>query len=399
LVGRPLSEAQRVLVQQALATALTHPIKEVRWYATWGTAKQLWSIDRELARRCVNALAMEAALVEKARHAEDKKPYGERRQLDVIEAEAASIVRQAFWQAGSIPEDAHQVLDVTGWFGAEANCRILAILTQVPTEPAAIAAFTRSAETLVAWWDEDESNRGGRVGRRERNHEVESALSDFLQNFVMKIPTTAAKAILGPILDAVDRHAEKVHWFIRGLTVVEDREQNTQHFWFLWELFADRVRRAQWLARIDDEYSIGNEMVSAIFLGSWWKEDIRHWRSLEGHAHHVQALFDDLPPTSIVLDDYVRFLHAIGEQSFPEAFVRIAKRLQLGDAQKMLRKTNTVFLLEVLLQRHVYGKPFELKRNPTVRDAILFLLDLLVENGSSAAFRMRDDFVTPVSLG
>lgn len=46
-------------------------------------------------------------------------------------------------------------------------------------------------------------------------------------------------------------------------------------------------------------------------------------------AHHVHALFEDLPPSSTVLDDYVRFLYHIGEQSLPEAFVRIAKRLQL----------------------------------------------------------------------
>jgi hypothetical protein len=32
-----------------------------------------------------------------------------------------------------------------------------------------------------------------------------------------------------------------------------------------------------------------------------------------------------------------------------------------------------------------------------MRAAILFLLDALVETGSSAAFRMRDDFVTPLS--
>ncbi|MFZ2541604.1 MAG: hypothetical protein WAW75_07490, partial [Gallionella sp.] len=59
--------------------------------------------------------------------------------------------------------------------------------------------------------------------------------------------------------------------------------------------------------------------------------------------------------------------------------------------------TNTVFLLEVLLQRHVYGRPLELKREHGIRQSVLFLLDILVENGSSAAFRMRDDFVTPVA--
>lgn len=139
-------------------------------------------------------------------------------------------------------------------------------------------------------------------------------------------------------------------------------------------------------------------MVSAIFLGSWWKENVRHWRSLESHAHHVHALFEALPPSSTVLDDYVRFLYHIGEQSLPDAFIRIAKRLQLGGSEQMLRKTDTVFLLEVLLQRHVYGKPLELKRERELREAVLVLLDLLVESGSSAAFRMRDDFVTPVSV-
>ena len=140
-------------------------------------------------------------------------------------------------------------------------------------------------------------------------------------------------------------------------------------------------------------------MVSAIFLGSWWKEEVRHWRSLEGHAEHVHALFENLPPSAVVLDDYVRFLYHIGERSLPEAFVRVAKRLMSGDAQRMLKKSNTIFMLEVLLQRHVYGRPLELKRDQAVRDAVLMLLDLLVENGSSAAFRMRDDFVTPEHSG
>ena len=54
-------------------------------------------------------------------------------------------------------------------------------------------------------------------------------------------------------------------------------------------------------------------------------------------------------------------------------------------------------MLEVLLRQHVYGRPLELKRQRRIRDAVLYLLDILVEQGSSASFRMRDDFVTPDS--
>jgi hypothetical protein len=214
----------------------------------------------------------------------------------------------------------------------------------------------------------------------------------------MQTSPEAARTILGPILAAVERHPREIQWILLGLITVEDRQPNTERFWFLWQLFTARVRQAKWCAHLDEESPIGGEVISAIFLGSQWKETVRHWRSLEGQAHHVHALFEELPASSIVLDDYICFLHHIGEQSLPEAFVRIAKRLQIGDFRRMLSKANTVFLLEVLLQRYVYGKPLALKLKPELHEAVLVLLDLLVEMGSSAAFRMRDDFVTPASV-
>jgi hypothetical protein len=341
---------------------------------------------------------MEATLVQQAVDADSTRPYDKRRKIDEIEAEAAATIRQQFFESDAIAKDVYEGMDPSTWFGAEAEKRILAILGQAPTEAAAIAGFERLAHTLVWWWDADDNERGDRNKRREeRNHWTESALSDLLQNFLLRISATAATRILQPILDAVDRHPREVHWVILGLINAEDRQPNTSQFWSLWELFADRVRRAKWLESIDDEYGTGNEMISAIFLGSGWKEEVRHWRSLEGHAHHVHVLFENLPPSSTVLDDYLRFLYHSGEQSLPEAFIRIAKRLQEGTPQKMLRKGNTVFLLELLLQQYVYARPLELKRQRELREAVLFLLDLLVDHGSSAAFRMRDDFVTPVS--
>jgi hypothetical protein len=165
----------------------------------------------------------------------------------------------------------------------------------------------------------------------------------------------------------------------------------------LWTPFADAVRQAKWLARIDNS-TTGSEMIAAIFLGASWNDEVLHWRSLEGHAGPIHTLFEDLPASSTILDSYIRFLYHIGEQSLPRAFIGVAKRLRTGDPWQMLRKRNTVFMLEVLLQRYVYGRPLELKRQSDLRDAVLFLLDLLVENGSTAAFRMRDDFVTPIPV-
>jgi hypothetical protein len=150
----------------------------------------------------------------------------------------------------------------------------------------------------------------------------------------------------------------------------------------------------QWL---NQEDPTGREMLTAIFMNSYWKDHVRHWRSLKGRAHLVDALFEALPATWVVFDSYLRFLYHIGERALPQAFILIERSIQRRNATEMLANSNTVFMLEVLLQRHVYGRPLELKRTKELREAVLSLLDALVENGSSAAFRMRDDFVTPAS--
>lgn len=398
LLGKELNDIQTNRVRQALVMALTHAIDEVRWYAASGIGRHLWKIDRDLVLRCVNALAMEAKIVQEMVDAQESQPNNVhplsrfllyrrriiRKSYDEIQAEASTFIRKKFFGSDGITDDVCTKLDLNKPFEAKANKQILAIFAHAPTEPVAVEGFERFAQTLVVSWD-------------ERRSGYEEGLNLF-ENFVLRTRTEDAIRIINPIVSAIDRHPDEVSWVLRGLISVEDRQPNSSLFWSIWEEFANGVRRAKWLARLNDEYAVGKEMISAIFLVTWWKEDVRHWRSLEGHVWRIHALFEELPASSTVLYSYLRFLYYIGEQSLPEAFIRIARRLQQGEPWKMLRNENTVFLLEVLLQRYVYGRPLELKRQSKLREAVLYLLDLLVENGSSFAFRMRDDFVTPISI-
>ena len=382
-----LSDTQKNLVQQSLATTLTHPINEVRWYVASGIGKHLWTIDRELALRCVNALATEAILMQIHVDANSRGLFLETRQMNDILVEVASIVRTRFNEPHGIPNDALHQFDPTQGYGTEANKHILAILCLAPCEPTAIAAFKQLAHTLVGWWNDSGANR---------TLYTESAVLKLLQNFLLRTQLSEATVILEPILNAVDSHPKKIPQLVLGLIAVEDSQSNTPQFWSIWKLFADRVRRAEWLSRIDDEHASGAEMVSAIFLGTFWKDEVRHWRSLEGYVAKIHSLFEDLPLSSRVLDEYVRFLFQIGEKSFPNAFTRISNKLKQESSPPISKSENLIFHLELLLQSYVYRHPLKLKSRRELREAVLFLLDLLVENGSSAAFRMRDDFVTPI---
>ena len=390
LLDKSLSESQRTRVRQTFVIALTHVVDEVRLCAASGIGRYLWTIDRELVLRSVNALATEAIVVQHEINEDSKFGYSDRRDFDDIRGKAASIVRQRFYKLNGITDDAYLEFDSTRGYGVNANRQILVILGQASSEPAAIATFARFAHTLLEWWNPTAENR------RKRDYHLEAELQPLLPEFLLRAPISAATQILQPILDSIDRHPREVSRLLLRLITVEDRQPNTAQFWSLWQLFADRVQDARWLAGLDDKHASGSEMISAVFLGTFWKENVRHWRSLEGNAQHIHKLFENLPLSSRVLDAYVSFLYQVGAQSLPDAFIRIAQQLQQADPSQMVLKGNTIFCLEILLQRYVYRQSLKLKRKRRLREAVFFLLDFLIENGSSSAFHMRDDFVTPV---
>ena len=52
-------------------------------------------------------------------------------------------------------------------------------------------------------------------------------------------------------------------------------------------MLAEKVRHTKWLDDIENEYSCVAKFISTIFLGTEWKEEVRHWRSLEGYEKNV----------------------------------------------------------------------------------------------------------------
>jgi hypothetical protein len=379
-------------VNEVFPLALTHPVNEVRWYASHAVT-ELWTHEPNLALLCVFAIATEARVIIDLQEREATKPYDKRRSYEDMASEAASTVRALFWQPGALQESAYDQLPLDEWHGAEAQNKILAILKKAPEQPLAAKAFGRAAQELSKSWD----SKHDHDARRERNIEADISLADLVEQFVLRAPLDTAITVLEPILEAVDRHPDDADNIILGILHVEDREPNTAQFWEIWKLFADRAKSASWIGSIDRRHSSGAEMIHALFLGTRWKETTRHWRTLEGHVRNIHNLFESLAPSSCAMDAYVRFLYHVGEQSLPEAFIRIYQKSEADDPEKLFRNSNTRYRLEVLLQRYVYSKPLLLKERAALREAVLALLGALIDLGSSAAFKMRDDFVTPIS--
>ena len=260
LLRKPLDSARIERVKTAFAAAVTHPVEQVRSYATSSIDDTVWAADRALALRCVNAIAAEAANIDKAQDAEEARPYDERRDVGEITAEATADIRARFWKEGGIAEDSHVTLDISDGFGAHALKRMLVILGSAPQDPIAIAAFTRASSTLAGWWTSDDDRRSG----GHRHFHAESDVSQRIQEVLLRTSPDAAKRVLAPLLAAVDRHSRELKFVMQGLTGLQDADPNTPQYWFLWQLIADAVKRAKWTARLDtDRYPDGTDLLDS----------------------------------------------------------------------------------------------------------------------------------------
>lgn len=393
LLARGVSETQAVRIKEAVAKALTHAVDEVVVYAAEGIGAASTSGIRAFSEACIAAIAWRARLISDRLAQEREKPLGEQVHVTEIIREVVPAVRASIIAQARDPQKELESLNLEDWPGTEAARIILQILGYAPDSALAIEFHRRIASAIAEQWDQELKDRSRHT---QRDYEFTHEFYRRLARFMLRLEQQQALHVCGPFLEAVARHPSEVKDFVRDLVVEADRFSGDDPFWAVWQAFANAMCTAAWIEQLDSRYGSGKELVGAMFLGNYWKENVRHWHRLEGQGHRVDELAARFLGSPAVFDAYCRFLYDIGETSLPRAFVILADSLAAGDPTMMLADGNTVFLLESLLRRHVYSEPYRLKADPAVRTAVLALLDHLVEAGSSAGYRMRDDFVTPL---
>jgi len=68
-----------------------------------------------------------------------------------------------------------------------------------------------------------------------------------------------------------------------------------------------------------------------------------------------------------------------------------------GSLRAIASDTNIRWYLDALISRSIFNDRVKLKGDSMLRGAVMNLLDGLIYAGSSVAFQLRDDFVTPSS--
>ena len=378
-------------ILEVVARSLTHASPAVCLSSARGVGEHLEPKHRNLVLRCAGVVAMLSNLSTgngQRRPQKGRTPVPDGSEGERDERDEPELARRALADESIDVEAELEDLDLASRRGRDAAVSIMHMLGRAPDLPVTGRFVARVGRAVVDTWAEEYEVFGG------PDQEFRSNATSGLAEIILSLPCTMLN-YCRPFLNMVDARPDRVASFIGSLTTHMDGSSAGRPFWDVWQAFADRIIKAQWTPDTVSVDSKGAELVRRMMFGTGWLEGPRRWEYLAGHEERVSGFVGRLPPTPHVLASFAQYLYVSGAGSNPVQLKAVAGRLRAGDPARLLGNEDTVYCLAYVLQRYVYGRPAMLKTDPTLREATLLVLDRLVDAGSSAAYRMRDDFATP----
>jgi hypothetical protein len=387
---------QRGRLERALVRALLVEEHEISRHASIGIGRDLWKHDPQLAMSLAAALdcythrEFKASMsLRRMSPTDERDPAHAGRAREQLKAEMETIVTERRADIASLIANDFRKSPARFILRELAN-----MLCWQADDPSALAFVATLSEQLRATWDADRRGLSRHDDREGFDHQTEHFVGMVICAFGLGLSERQAGELFAPYRQLASRYPENVAKLLRELALKEDDRFRPGVFWSLWTMLSnaliDRVN-----AMPDPRDSVLDAIAEALFFDLPWKETTIEWRSLLGHEAKVADAFSRLRPCEAGIERFARFLSTIGSGLMPDVLPLLARKL--GEPGATL-SDRAVTLLEKSLANRVYTGAPRIRHEHTLRDATLTVLDVLIEAGSSKAYRMRDDFVTPLRV-
>jgi hypothetical protein len=380
----PLPVAFRLLF-----AALAHFNRHVREAAVQGMADERFWTHPALPNFALNVLVKSAEIAAEhdAAH-EVAREEGNWRELpsheELFQQRQAQLLtaNQEGWDAAPPSIDSHLMLH--DWNLAPA---LVMLFKSRPDHPMSTEVFAWVAGQFSRWWDRHHEDR-------DSNYELHISARQAFAEFLLCLDEPRARVLLAPTLTLVDSEPDEYADLVEDMLLAADRRGDAVIFWVLWEMIAERAKGASWASSGLSDRSWGSKLVRKLLLNTLWRSGLRRW-TLLGEAHRlIDQIFTDFPPVGVVLEAYCVYLLAVGADSLPGAVslihLKFGNQLPQALKQSMAAQSGMDQLASRLMFEHLPAL-----QTPAYRAPMLAILDALIQAGSSNAFLLREDFVTP----
>lgn len=392
-------------ITSTLMAALTHFNEEVKQSAISGVSEYVIGRDDKLASLCLWTLINNArrnnemeALHRTARAA----PRGGladrfKSALDALKTSWATTMSSpnaldALFAGQGMPNFNDLTFDT--WHDRRLATSLITLFRNHPENPLAEVFFEKIAMAVIGWWGDDR-----RAAERDdrRDFELEHLASRALGEYLLFCPLDTARRLTTFMTPMVSSEPKKAGEFLTNLLLAYDRKGVASNYWELWRVWTVSIEHEAWLSDIDNERSYGQSFLRDAFLNTKWVDGIRNWTRLEDHFKELDDLFVRLPASTHVLRAYADYLFHIGESSLPQAFALISQKFGGSLGASFISDDTLRWYVDSLVSRCLFEDLTSIRKSPALRTAVMAVLDALVQAGSSIAFQLRDDFVTPTA--
>lgn len=396
ILANSTDPALRARARSSLLGTLLHEEWPIVQAAANGIGASLYAVDRTSALNAVQMLIEWATETTAFREAQKSLPWDDQmREADFDKKLRERLRKQT--SPTALDEAALFSIDFLRHPGVMLLLPILGIFGCTHDDRLAQRFYVHAGKVLVDAWRSDRVRHRSRGDDEDLDETVDlrymerSAAVELLVRFALDCPDGPRRDFVGEIVEEALVYHDEAADFIKKLAYAEDCQSRGGRFWQIWQSFADAV-----LANAETfDFSQKSELIDALFLGIQWKPGTCEWSPLTSDGHRLLALFRDLPPTPEALSAFSRTAARFQTEFVPVALPALTEKLSILQEGPAMWPS-TILSLETILQEQVYSGSPKVRHDADLRNATLAILEILVENGSSAAFKMRDDFVTPL---
>lgn len=376
----------------ALATVLTHAVYEMRECAAAGVNQHLWQISPVAAESCVASMLLLAKAVDAAiEGAFDKRQEAAHAAvLNTRERLSDALVHAKWIKVPQMKRLPHTWTEPIAAFTA----------LSYEHAPRLTEAVARNFITLIleALADDEQSTRR-RKHVRDVNYELRHTVLTSYANCLLRMQQLDASD-LNLIRRLVEEQPEVSIELVRALISAQDKHDNAVQFWAVWDKFFDACLVQLSLDGAKQRRYLGDyeKLIQAIlFQKTSWRDDAKSWPAFRQRHDFLTRLPAKLIETSAGFEALCTLLAGIGQETLlPHGLIRLDSAIrQAGGNFAPLESKNVVLEMEIILREVVVSSTSIVRANAPLKEAILRLLDELVNVGSSIAFQLRDYLATP----
>jgi len=231
-----------------------------------------------------------------------------------------------------------------------------------------------------------------RRGRGGEEHLEFHTRYRFLQKLAYLVLSSEIADIPGYVqplvesFDSIDYAEEMFQQFVSA----EDVLNRYDAFWVAWELFYPSVVDLCKSWRGSHRSSVIHNYLLA---GPYWRKDAKEWHSLkEREKGFLSRVAKDIGSYPVVLYSLAKLLNEIGSGFAADGIFWVSsiveRGVNLGDEEL---ETNTIYYLENLVRGFVLRNRHKVRTTPQIKNAMMVILNFLLEQGSVTAYLVRED--------